>query len=128
MRKALDRMEQALALPAQRPNWVGAVEDTLKTLNAELEAHAAEVERPGGLYSGILGEAPQLSDRVDLLRREHGHMATSIAETLEFVSRAEDVEEARRRGLALMGLFVRHRHHGADLLYDAYDLEIGGSD
>ena len=36
------------------------------------------------------------------------------------------VESIRDAAITLMGLLVRHRQRGADLVYEAYDVEIGG--
>ena len=38
----------------------------------------------------------------------------------------EDVDGVRRLGTALLGLLVRHRQRGSDLVYEAYELDIGG--
>ena len=38
----------------------------------------------------------------------------------------EDVDEVRDAGLALLGRLSRHRQRGADLIWDAYQTDIGG--
>jgi hypothetical protein len=38
----------------------------------------------------------------------------------------EDVEEIRDLGTTLLGLLVRHRQRGSDLVYEAYELDVGG--
>lgn len=38
------------------------------------------------------------------------------------------VGAAREAALDLLGLLSRHRHRGADFVYDAYDFDIGGGD
>ena len=38
----------------------------------------------------------------------------------------EDVDRVRELGPALLGRLVRHRQRGSDLMFDAYDYDIGG--
>jgi hypothetical protein len=38
----------------------------------------------------------------------------------------EDVDRVRDLGTALLGRLVRHRQRGSDLIFDAYDFDIGG--
>jgi hypothetical protein len=40
----------------------------------------------------------------------------------------EWVEHQRRHALELMAALVRHRQRGADLVYEAYSVDIGGED
>lgn len=129
MRRALDHVEHALAVPSQRVNWIASVQESLKSLSVELDAHVAEVERNGGLFSSIMAQAPQLADKIEQLRRDHDELESAIADVVVAVTEegaAQEPDEVRRLGLELMGNFVRHRHRGADLVYDAYDIDIGG--
>lgn len=64
------------------------------------------------------------------LRDEHPEMKAS-ASTLKAQLAAgwdQDVDEARGEVQRLLGRFVKHRQHGADLLWEAYTLDTGGSD
>lgn len=102
---------------------------SLKSLTLELDVHVSEVERKGGLFSSIMAQAPQLAATIEQLRREHDELSSSISDVVSAVNRAkaaDELDEVRRLGLALMGDFVRHRHRGADLVYDAYAIDIGG--
>lgn len=38
----------------------------------------------------------------------------------------DDVDRIRDLGTALLGRLVRHRQRGFDLVFDAYDFDIGG--
>jgi hypothetical protein len=78
-----------------------------------------------------LAQAPRLSSAVNRLQHEHAE----IARALDEVDRRLDdpmsdgdawVEAIRDAAITLMGLLVRHRQRGADLVYEAYDVEIGG--
>jgi hypothetical protein len=39
---------------------------------------------------------------------------------------AGDVDTVRELGTALLDRLVRHRQHGADLIHEAYQVDIGG--
>ena len=38
----------------------------------------------------------------------------------------EDVDKIRDLGTLLLGVLVRHRQRGSDLVYEAYELDLGG--
>jgi hypothetical protein len=38
------------------------------------------------------------------------------------------VDAVRERGTRLLGHLVRHRQRGADLIFEAYQTDIGGGD
>ena len=40
----------------------------------------------------------------------------------------EDVEQVRALGTSLLGRIVRHRQRGADLVYEAYEVDVGGDE
>jgi hypothetical protein len=94
-------------------------------------AHIDVTEGANGLYQEVLAQAPRLSAAVDRLQHEHADIASAVAEV---DSRLDDsmsdadawVESIRDAAVRLMGLLVRHRQRGADLVYEAYDVEIGG--
>jgi hypothetical protein len=40
----------------------------------------------------------------------------------------DEVTRARELGTELLGSIVRHRQRGADLVYEAYEVDIGGDE
>ena len=79
----------------------------------------------------MLAQAPRLSGAVNRLQHEHAEIAGALDEVdsrlNEPMSDADAwVEAIRDAAITLMGLLVRHRQRGADLVYEAYDVEIGG--
>jgi len=38
----------------------------------------------------------------------------------------QDVDSVRDLGTALLGRLVRHRQRGSDLVFEAYEVDIGG--
>ena len=77
--------------------------------------------------------APRLGHKVQSLRNEHPEMqdATSALKarlTSTSVGDALPVAEARDEIQRVLGRLVKHRQLGADLLWEAYTLDVGGSD
>ena len=63
------------------------------------------------------------------LTREHKLIQAQIDGLLARVTTPHGVEEVDRvRGLgtALLGRLVRHRQRGSDLVFEAYEVDIGG--
>jgi hypothetical protein len=131
LRDSMHALEQALAAPApgRADAWAERVHVALVELSADLRAHVEITEGTDGLYRGVLATAPRLSNTVARLTREH----TEIQDLLHvLLARAgtpqtgESVDRVRDLGTALLGRLVRHRQRGADLLYEAYESDIGG--
>jgi hypothetical protein len=81
---------------------------------------------------------------VERLTREHTKLTFLIDELLKMVGPADgsfaqadpmlddpslgDPDEVRDRGNTLLSALIRHRQRGADLVYEAYTVDIGGQD
>ncbi len=125
-------LDASLASPIGRPSWLDRFRRDLRALRAALEAHVVEVEGPEGILAHILADEPWLTNRVEELSAEHPSLMEGVI-TLE--AKLEEVgsdptedeaDELRDEALGLLGALARHRHRGADLVYDAFDVEIGG--
>lgn len=129
---AMMDLDASLASPSARATWAAHVHRDLTELRRALADHVEEVEGPDGIMARITLEAPRLADRVDALRSEHPELtqqADAIAARLEALEDDPDEDEAdevRDAALGLLGALARHRHRGADLVYDAFAIEIGG--
>ena len=97
---------------------------------AEIADHIEITERPGGLYTEIEEAAPRLSGNVQQLRDEHPEMRDATEALRARLADADEVsiEEARDEIQRVLGRLVKHRQHGADLLWEAYSVDTGGSD
>lgn len=133
LRGALDELESALAR-AGRPRdvWTERVAEAVARLATAMEDHVTETEGPDGFFDTVLRDAPRAANGVERLRREHDTMHAAIrglANRLRAGADGDDeVELVREEGLDLIHLTNRHRQRGADLLYDAYQLDIGAGD
>lgn len=131
-RDALDAMERALAAPAtgRFEPWREGTSRALAALQAVIELHVAETEAPGGLLDLIRTDAPRLVNGVGRLQEQHRLLLSSVrglADRLPAASE-DDIGLLRQQALELLGLLVRHRQLGADLVYEAYNVDVGGGD
>jgi len=133
-RAAMGDLERAVAAPApgRVDEWVEGVRRALETLRDVVDRHIFATEAPGGFLDEIVDAEPRLANQSQRLREEHGEIVDAIsaasARLRARTSLATDewVDATRDRLLALLGSLARHRQRGADLVYEAYDVDIGG--
>lgn len=132
LRQAMGVLEQALGSPAAGPDWTARVRNALIQVEADFRMHVEVTEGPRGLYDQVLTDAPRLAGPVRRLTDEHRTLAVTVGELL---ARAEkpvdgtvdaDRAELRAEGTELLARLARHRQVGADLLYEAYQSDMGG--
>ena len=133
LREALDAFERALAAPAagRAVVWGEAVHAGLLELADDFGAHVEVTEGPDGLHQSILSGDLRLANAVGALTAEHEQIAAEISELVadsEAPVGVEDVEGLREQGTRLLGHLIRHRQRGADLIYEAFETDIGGGD
>jgi hypothetical protein len=133
LRETLNLMEAALAAPARGRAvvWGEAVHASLVMLADDFGAHVEVTEGPGGLHQAILAGDLRLANAVEALTAEHeqlaGEIAGLVADSAPPVGE-QDVDDLRERATTLLGHMVRHRQRGADLIYEAYQSDVGGGD
>ena len=132
LHSAFVEVEQAISRPAvgREPEWTKDVVIRLEALAHAIDEHIVVTEREGGLYDEICSRAPHLSGKIDRLRAEHPELQS---QTHELVERLGDgvgadwpLDQARDDLQRLLGRIVRHRQRGSDLVWEAYNLDIGG--
>ncbi|MGI8679259.1 MAG: hypothetical protein ACR2LX_11330 [Jatrophihabitans sp.] len=133
LRGSLNYLELTLAAPAAgRPVvWGETVHDALTTVAHDFVAHVEVTEGPEGLHQAILNGDLRLANAVAALTAEHADIVTEIAGLVadsEAPVVADDIDSIRDRATRLLGHLVRHRQRGADLIYEAYQTDIGGVD
>ncbi len=134
LKSALSNLELALAAPAaNRADWVAHVRDALAVVHEVWTRHIMETEAPGAFLDDLAGESPRLSKPITRLRREHNDILATIVngELRLGEPPADDTYEAWAEDLrveltALLAALARHRQRGADLIYEAYAVDIGG--
>ena len=130
---ALVEVEKAISSPAvgRETDWAREVVLQLEDLGRTIDEHIEVTERPEGLYDEITHKAPRLSSKIEHLREEHPAMRDRTSELiakLQTMGIGEQwpLEDARDDLQHLLGKIVRHRQLGADLVWEAYNLDIGG--
>jgi hypothetical protein len=147
--ESITALEQALASPGRQELWVQRVSAALKELAGEFEDHVVLMEGPDGLNVRLIRRWPRLAHKVEGLTKEHASLTRLIEEFSTLVDQAQGSsevgesmqgsespgdtmpggwDEVRERGTHLLGALVRHRQRGADLVYEAYAVDIGGQD
>lgn len=135
LKAALSGLELALAAPfANRVDWVTHVREALDSVHDVWTRHVVETEAPGAFLDELVREAPRLSTPASRLRRDHSDILATIVGEEERLSSppAADggyeawAEETRVELTALLAALARHRQRGADLVYEAYAVDLGG--
>lgn len=126
-------LEQALAAPTsgRSADWCSSLHDRVADVRSVLEAHVAETEGDGGFFDDVRDQAPQLLHAVERLQAEHAPLLGATDELGRAVDTARDdgdVETVRMAGLDLIHRVLEHRHRGAELVYDAYSVDISAAD
>lgn len=133
LRAALDQVEHAIASAAGAPReWQELVTDSLERLRTTWTDHIAKTEAENGFYAQILEDAPRLEATVNRVRDEHEGLVTTteklLARCQEGPLGAAAIEELRLEILDLLGRSSRHRQHGSDLIYEAYQVDVSVGD
>lgn len=129
LREAMNALEIALAVPAvgRQDFWAERVGVALVELSGDFTTHISITEGPDGLHREIAQASPRLSNAVDKLTDEHQVIQRMIEEALAASGAVPpDVETIREAANNLLGRLVRHRQRGADLIFEAFETDIGG--
>jgi hypothetical protein len=130
---ALVDVEEAVATPLGSDDWADGVHDALVELAAAFERHIAATERREGLFDDVVRASPRLLKAVERLRDDHVVIRQSLADALVEVRglrrwEAGSAEKLREMVVGVVARLARHRQAGADLVYEAYSVDIGGSE
>jgi hypothetical protein len=131
LRESMAALEHALAAPsaAGTASWAERVLAALLELSGDLREHVAITEGADGLYQDLKRHAPRLTGPVALLTREHAVIIGRIEALFTVLDVAEegpDIDQVRRIGTEVLAALMRHRQRGAELVFEAYDVDIGG--
>ncbi|MGH8969865.1 MAG: hemerythrin domain-containing protein [Actinomycetes bacterium] len=130
LRRSCQGLEAALAAPlADRDGaWATELAQALDRLRQALDAHIEITEGPDGLFEQVRADAPRLEPSLRRLHREHGDMRARLAAAAAELAATDDRDlgHLRQRLTASLTQLTRHRQRGADLLYQAYQLDLGG--
>ena len=133
---AIVHLEMAISSPAagRIPEWTGLVVKEMAGVQDAFDQHILVTEKPGGLYEEIITRAPRLDGTVRRLKDEHPEIAEKLTETLRRLDEVPiggdewPLEKARDDLQRFIGTIIRHRQRGADLVWEAYNVDIGGTE
>jgi hypothetical protein len=130
----LVHLEEAISSPAagRIPDWTASVLKDMIEVRDAFDQHVEATERPDGLYDEIFERAPRLALGVQKLRDEHPGIAAAIRQMVERLEQVEiggvawPLDDARDDLQRFIGTVIKHRQKGADLVWEAYSVDIGG--
>jgi hypothetical protein len=133
LRVAVGSVERALSSAARGrvKAWATELRDELATLSDALETHIVTTEGPDGLLADIAASAPRLAKRVERTKADHSTLRIALQAATDALPDGDDedaIEGARDRVVELLTAIVHHRHLGADLVYEAYNVDIEAVD
>lgn len=133
LRESLVALEQALAAPAAgcEERWASRVHRVLLAFADDFAEHIVVTEGPEGLHQAISSAEPRLTHAVTLLVGDHQRFSADLAELVAISVpplTATEVTVIRDLGTHLVADVSKHRQRGADLIYEAYETDIGVGD
>lgn len=129
LRESMDALEGAMAAPSagDPARWRQRVHVALVELAGDFRQHIEITEGTEGLHQDLLASSPRLSGPVAALTAEHEVIRAELDDLLSRLGDGEpEVAVVREDGTVLLGKLVRHRQRGSDLVFEAYEFEIGG--
>lgn len=128
---ALVGLEAGTTAPGSGAAWAEKARPKLAELQEAFSAHVAGTEASDGIFAEVMAQAPHLAHRISHLRQDHDAITAQIEAcdvALAAVGDPASEGAARDQLFALMGALSRHRHLGAVLVWDAFDLDISAGD
>jgi hypothetical protein len=124
------RLETQVARPSATASWRGEVEAALFELGEALDAHISEVEHEDGLLESIVTLAPRLAGLVAEMQGQHDELRAGFDRAMASCSMHDEAEPTlvRRRVTSLLGRLAIHRQLGSELVFEAYNVDIGDGD
>jgi len=134
IRRAIGELDSALATAAvgRESAWSSELTRRLDVLREAFDNHVAVTESPTGFLSEIVDRAPRLAHAVEKLRLEHASITAALDQasvTSQLVGESPSgVENAREAVLELLHRLALHRQKGAEVVYEAYEVDIEAGD
>jgi hypothetical protein len=130
--QAMIGLEDALQTPiGDSERWRLRVIMAVEHATNRIQEHVREVEASGGFLDQVTTDHPRLVGRTDDLRHEHARLMSDAEKLRLALTDIEPIEvrereaSLRSQALGLLGLLARNRQRGADLIYEAYLVDIG---
>lgn len=128
LQDAAHRLDEALCRPIDQEDWLTRVSDALDVVEHRLDDHIDSVVGDGGMYDEIRDIAPQLDNRLRSLQADHATIKGLIDQTRADIELGLDRDAVRSSAMMLLSRLARHCQKTADLIYEAYTIDIGVGD
>jgi len=125
--EAMSRLETAVARPSGLADWRMEIETAIADLDRSLDDHIRRTESDDGVFAEILGDSPHLASRIADLQEEHQELRAACRQALSMAADWSPTR-LRRKANVLLARLAFHRQNGAELLYDAYNVDIAAGD
>ncbi|MBM0233950.1 hypothetical protein JNW91_20115 [Micromonospora sp. STR1_7] len=120
-------LARAVAAAPTEPRWREDLLLRLRPVGQRFAEHVRVTEGPTGLYRELLTHSPRLHHGVRLLTREHAAIVAALVAVQRLAEHSDaGLDELRHRAGYLLRTLARHRRRGADLLWQAYQTDLGG--
>lgn len=129
--ESMRALDEALAMPIGGPQWRRRVRAALTELAHDLRDHVSLTESEGGLYANLRLRAPRLASGIDAQIDDHVHFLAEVNRLIDERDEGltgEAISAHREAANILLDRLIRHRQRGSDLVYEAYQVDIGGSE
>ena len=133
LRRTMTAVEEAAsaALAGRPGEWRARLAPHVDDLQGAWASHVSGTEGPDGLWEQIRTDAPRLNGQLRRLGREHQTLTAEVEALRQDLADAGEDEprlaSARERATSLLVQLTRHRQRGADLIYEAYERDVGGN-
>jgi hypothetical protein len=105
--------------------WSAELQTQLEVLSAALEVHIHATEGPEGMLDDIVAARPDMAERVAVARQDHKLLRYEIHAVLtELPTDDAGVVDIRAQVVHLLSGLARHRQAGADMMFEAYKIDV----
>lgn len=131
--EARQAVDEAISLPSgDIEEWKGNLAEAAELLLEMLQTHREISEAPGGLFEEVSQLRPELHNRLEFMRSEHILLIEEGGRLLEAATASVMptsglVTNLREDAGYLVSKVREHMAIGADILFETYCREIGGS-
>lgn len=132
LKRTMTALEGVLARPigSDAGAWLDAVRHRLADLQDAFDNHIRVHEGPDSFHADIVRSQPHLTPHVVSLQRDHHRLTVQLMGLSDMIERhtspRDVVYEVRTLGTDLIHQFARHRQKGADIVWEAFNFDVGG--
>lgn len=124
--EAMRGLETSVSSAVSLDGWASGVRDSVEELRGAFHQHIVVTEGPLGLLAEIVDLAPRLSGEADLIEAEHRSLELALSDLEDVLGGPS--ESVRRKAIVVLGRLALHRQRGADIVYEAYNVDIATGD